>query len=83
MRPKEARHFRPHGVIPRAAAMARDADAFPEHDMFLRISHGTKGGRPRDAPITSDLQRDLLARVTEAVAPGMYVGRPGCTSTQN
>ena len=67
MRPKEARHFRPHGaVIPRAAAIARDADAFPEHDTFLRISHGTKGGRPRDVPITSDAQRDLLARVTEA-----------------
>ena len=84
MRPKEARHFRPHGaVIPRAAAIARDADAFPEHDTFLRISHGTKGGRPRDVPITSDAQRDLLSRVTEAVASGMYVGRPGCTSTQN
>jgi integrase len=84
MRPKEARHFRPHGaVIPRAAAIARDTDAFPEHDTFLRISHGTKGGRPRDVPITSDAQRVLISRVTEAVAPGMYVGRPGCTSTQN
>jgi integrase len=84
MRPKEARHFRPHGaVIPREAAIARDADAFPEHDTFLRISHGTKGGRPRDVPITSEAQRDLLARVTAAVASGMYVGRPGCTSTQN
>ena len=84
MRPKEARHFRPHGaVIPRAAAIARDADAFPEHDTFLHISHGTKGGRPRDVPITSDAQRELLSRVTEAVASGMYVGRPGCTSTQN
>jgi integrase len=84
MRPKEARHFRPHGaVIPRAAAIARDADAFPEHDMFLRISHGTKGGRPRDVPITSDAQRDALLRLTVAVASGMYVGRPGCTSTQN
>ena len=84
MRPKEARHFRPHGaVIPRAAAIARDAGAFPEHDTFLHISHGTKGGRPRDAPITSDAQRELLARVTAAVATGMYVGRPGCTSTQN
>ena len=84
VRPKEARHFRPHGaVIPRAAAIARDADAFAEHDTFLHISHGTKGGRPRDVPITSDLQRDLLARVTEAVASGLYVGRPGYTSTQN
>ena len=84
MRPKEARHFRPHGaVIPRAAAMTRDADAFPEHDTFLHISHGTKGGRPRDVPITNDAQRELLSRVTEAVASGMYVGRPGCTSTQN
>lgn len=84
MRPKEARHFRPHGaVIPRAAAIARDADAFPEHDTFLHISHGTKGGRPRDVPITTDAQRELLSRLTEAVATGMYVGRPGHTSTQN
>ena len=84
MRPKEARHFRPHGaVIPRAAAIPRDADAFPEHETFLHISHGTKGGRPRDVPITTDMQRDLLSRLIEAVAAGMYVGRPGYTSTQN
>jgi integrase len=84
MRPKEARHFRPHGaVIPRAQAIARDADAFPEHETFLHISHGTKGGRPRDVPITSEAQRELLSRLTATVATGMYVGRPGCTGTQN
>jgi integrase len=84
MRPKEARHFRPHGaVIPRAQAIARDADAFPEHETFLHISHGTKGGRPRDVPITTDAQRDLLSRLTANVATGMYVGRPGRTSGQN
>jgi integrase len=84
MRPKEARHFRPHGaVIPRAQAMARDAEAFPEHETLLHISHGTKGGRPRDVPITSEAQRDLLARLTAAVATGMFVARPGHTSTQS
>lgn len=84
LRPKEARHFRPHGaVIPREAAIPRDAKAFPEHDTFVHISHGTKGGRARDVPITSDAQRDLLARLSEAVANGMYVGHPGRTTTQN
>ena len=84
LRPKEVRHFRPHGaVISRAQAMARDADAFPEHDTFVRISHGTKGGRPRDVPITTDAQRDLLSRLTTLVATGMYVGHPGRTSGQN
>jgi integrase len=84
MRPKEARHFRPHGAVtPRAAAIARDAAAFAEHDTFVHICHGTKGGRPRDVPITNDVQRELLSRLQAVVAEGMYVGRPGYTSTQN
>ena len=84
MRPKESGHLRPHGaVIGRAQANPRDAAAFPECAEFLRIQHGTKGGRLRDVPLTTDGQRELLARVTAAVAPGMYVGRPGFTSTQN
>lgn len=83
MRGKEARHFRPHGaVIPREAADPRDAAAFPECGTFVRVSHGTKGGRPRDVPLATESQRALLARVTAAVAPGMYVGRPGMTSLQ-
>lgn len=84
MRPKESGHLRPHGaVIGRAQANPRDAAAFPECAEFLRIQHGTKGGRLRDVPLTTDGQRELLVRVMAAVAPGMYVGRPGFTSTQN
>ncbi|MBK9684495.1 MAG: integrase domain-containing protein [Betaproteobacteria bacterium] len=84
MRAKEARHFRPHGaVLHRDAANPRDAAAFPECEWFVRISHGTKGGRPRDVPLRTDAQRDLLARAATVVAPGMYVGQPGMTSTQS
>lgn len=82
-RGKEARHFRPHGaVIPREHANPRDAEPFPEVDTFVRISHGTKGGRPRDVPLTTDAQRELLERCCKAVAAGMYVGWPGLTSLQ-
>jgi hypothetical protein len=84
MRPKQARHSRRHGVgIPRAQAVARDAHAFPEQETFLHISHGTKGGRPRDVPVTTDAQCDLLSRLTATVATGMYVRRPGRTSRQS
>ena len=83
MRGKEARHFRPHSaVIPREAATPRDADAFPDCDTFVRVCHGAKGGRPRDVPVVTESQRALLVRVRAAVAPGMYVGRPGSTSLQ-
>lgn len=84
LRGKEARHFRPHeAMVPRAAADPSDAAAFPECDTFVRIVHGTKGGRPRDVPLTTDAQRELLVRVAGAVAPGMYVGRPGMTAQQS
>jgi len=84
MRPKEARHFRPHvAVLPRDQANPQDAAAFPEHDTFVRIRFGTKGGRPRDVPVVNDAQRDLLKRVSAAVASGQFVGRPGYTSEQN
>ncbi len=84
LRGKEARHLRPHGaVIPREAANARDAAAFPECQTFLHISSGAKGGRARDVPIATDEQRELLARVLSAVAPGGFVGRPGFTTSQN
>ena len=33
-------------------------------------------------PVTTDAQRELLARVSSAVAPGMYVGHPGMTAQQ-
>lgn len=84
LRPKEARHFRPHGAaIPRDQANERDAAAFPEHDTFVHISHGTKGGRPRDVPISTPAQRELLQRALAVVAPGAYVGEPGRTAQQS
>lgn len=84
MRPKEARHFRPHAaVIPRELADPRDAAVFPGQEAFVRLRHGTKGGRPRDVPIASEAQREVLARAAAAVAPGAYVGRPGRTAQQN
>ena len=84
MRPKEARHFRPHrAVLPREAANLADAAAFPEHETFVRIAYGTKGGRPRDVPLVNDAQRELLGRVTAAVAAGGFVGRPGLSADQS
>ncbi len=84
LRPKEARHFRPHGaVVDRSAAIPADAAAFPGVEEFVRIAHGTKGGRPRDVPLVSDEQRDLLARLQLLVQVGGYVGRPGHTADQN
>jgi integrase len=83
MRGKEARHFRPHeAVIAREAANSRDAAAFPECETFVRLCHGTKGGRTRDVPLMTDAQRALLDRVKAVVAPGMYVGQPGLTGQQ-
>lgn len=83
MRAKEARHFRPHeAVVPRAAANPRDAEPFPEVESFVRVTYGTKGGRPRDLPLTTDAQRDLLERCCRVVASGRYVGWPGLTSVR-
>ena len=83
LRGKEARHFRPHeAVIAREAANPRDAAVFPECQTFVRIAYGTKGGRPRDIPLATDAQRALLVRLTAAVAPGQYVGRPDLSSQQ-
>ncbi|KAK0039484.1 integrase domain-containing protein [Biomphalaria pfeifferi] len=78
MRGKEARHFRPHGcIVDRLSANPRDTEPFPGVEQFVRIAHGTKGGRPRDVPLLTDAQRDLLARCCARVEPGMYVGYPG------
>jgi len=84
LRGKEARHLRPHSaVIPCEAADTRNAAAFPECQTFLRISAGSKGGRPRDVPIATNAQRALLERVMKQVPPGGFVGRPDLTSIQN
>jgi site-specific recombinase XerC len=84
LRGKEARHLKPHGAIVTCdAASPRDAAAFPECRTFLHISAGSKGGRPRDIPIQTQAQQELLDRVMKLVPPGHYVGRPGFTSLQN
>ena len=78
MRGKEARHFRPHGcIIDRQDAMPRDTEPFPGVQQFVRIDHGTKGGRPRHVPLVTDAQRDVIAKCCARVEPGMYVGYPG------
>jgi integrase len=83
-RPKEARHFRPHGaLIPRELAFERDAAAYPECEEFVRFAQGTKGGRPRDEPLQTEEQRELLTRLQTIVAKGWYVGEPGRTAAQN
>jgi integrase len=84
MRPKEARHFRPHDAErTREQAMPADAAAHPECAIFVRLEHGTKGGRARDVPVTTRAQSELLARLRFLVPPGGYVGRPDKTTKQN
>jgi integrase len=84
MRPKEARHFRPHeAILPRADAATRDTDPFPEVAEFVRIEHGTKGGRVRDVPLVTPEQRDLIHRLKDIIPLDAYVGRPGYTAEQN
>lgn len=84
LRGKEARHFRPHhAVIPRESANPRDAEHFPGCERFLRVRYGTKGGRPRDVPVHTREQFDLVERLLREVAPGHYVGQPGRTWKQN
>jgi integrase len=83
-RPKEARCIRPHeAVIPRADALPRDVDPACGATHFLRLDAGTKGGRPRDVPITTDAQRELLARARALVGPGDHLGRPGFSLKAN
>ena len=84
LRPKEARHFRPHEAErTRDQAISADAAAQPECSIFVRLQHGTKGGRVRDVPVMTDAQRELLARLRSIVPPGGYVGRPDKTAQQN
>lgn len=84
LRAKEARHFRPHvAVISRELANPRDAQHFPDCKQFLRVRYGTKGGRPRDIPVKTPEQQDLIERALQSVAPGHYVGAPGRTAVQN
>lgn len=84
LRPKEARHFRPHDAErTRGQANPADAAAHRECKSFVRFEHGTKGGRPRDVPVTTDEQSKLLGRLRFLVPPGGYVGRPDKTAKQN
>jgi integrase len=84
LRPKEARYFRPHGaIIPRERAMERDAQALPHLQWFVQVVHGTKGGRPRDVPLVSQAQRELIERLQALVPSGMFVGRPEFSAKQS
>jgi len=84
LRPKEARCLRPHeAVIPRARVLPRDADPNSPATHYLHLDPGTKGGRPRDVPIETDAQWDLLRRAQALVRPGRHLGRPGYTLKQN
>ena len=83
MRSNEARHFRPHEPLySRAQADARDVAAHPDASEFVHIHRGTKGGRARFVPLTTEEQRALLARLCAAVAPGGFVGNPAHTHLQ-
>jgi integrase len=84
LRPKEARHFRPHApILGRYEANPRDAAVYPECDSFVRIEFGTKGGRLRDIPLMNDRQRELLERCRALVVRSGYVGRADRTALQN
>lgn len=83
-RPKEARCLRPHeAVIPREAALPRDVNPACDATHYLRLDAGTKGGRPRDVPITTEAQRALIARARALVGPGRHLGRPGFSLKAN
>lgn len=83
-RPKEARCLRPHeAVIAREAALPRDVDPACEATHYLRLDAGTKGGRPRDVPITTEAQRDLIGRAQTLVGAGQHLGRPGYSLKAN
>jgi integrase len=83
-RPKEARCLRPHeAVIERAAADPTDVQPGCRATHCLRFCEGTKGGRPRDVPIVSDEQRELIRRACAAVQPGEHLGRPGFSLKAN
>ncbi|MDZ5455031.1 integrase domain-containing protein [Azohydromonas lata] len=84
LRPKEARHFRPHGaIVPRERALERDAQAFPHAQWFVRVVHGTKGGRPRHVPLANPAQRALIERLQALVPSGQFVGRPEHSAAQS
>ncbi len=84
LRAKEARHFRPHEAVKsREEANPRDTVHFPGCERFLRVHRGTKGGRPRDIPLQTPEQVELIDRLLKIVAKGNYVGEPGRTAAQN
>jgi integrase len=84
LRAQESGHLRPHlAVIPRDQAEPRCAEAWPAAEFFLHVRDGTKGGRPRDVPILTDEQRDLVERAKRAVLPGQFVGHAGRSVQQN
>ncbi|HTT12284.1 MAG TPA: integrase domain-containing protein [Burkholderiaceae bacterium] len=84
LRPKEARCLRPHeAVIPRERANPRDRDPNSLATHYLHLDQGTKGGRPRDQPIETEVEWELVRRAQALVRPGQHLGRPGYTLKQN
>jgi integrase len=84
LRPKEARCLRPHeAVIARAQVIARDVDPKSLATHYLHLGPGTKGGRPRDVPIETQSQWELIRQAQALVPAGRYLGRPGHSLKQN
>ena len=84
LRPKEARCLRPHeAVTPRERVFPRDRDPDSHAKYYLHLDQGTKGGRPRDQPIETEEQWDLVRRAQALVRSGRHLGRPGYTLKQN
>ena len=84
LRAKEARCLRPHeAAVPRDAARPRDVSPSSSATHYLRLTTGTKGGRPRDVPIETGEQWDLLRRAQRLVGPGQHLGRPGFSLAAN
>lgn len=83
-RPKEARCVRPHeAVIPISEAFVDDIPEGCQATHCLRAEYGTKGNRPRDVPIETAEQWDLINRAKAMVAPGQHLGRPGFSLKAN
>jgi integrase len=84
LRPREARCLRPHeAVIPAELVLPRDLDPASPASHYLHLDAGTKGGRPRDVPIETAEQGDLIRRAQAFVPAGRHLGRPGFTLLQN
>lgn len=82
LRRKEAVMFRPSRAEVPVHALPLSTAPGP-FLMFIRIKHGTKGGRLRFTAVRTQEQERALARAREcAPAPGSHIGAPGLTLKQ-